>query len=427
MNKYYENRLHEINFHQPKRKGKKPKLYLVLDCETATLPFVNEMNLSANDKKKIAIAKPLIYDIGWQVIDAKGYVYSRHAFLVQETFFVPNVFNTAYYKEKRPLYMEKYKAGTISAKTWNEIINILESDLAQVNIVLAYNSMFDFKKAIQFSERYIDALYSPFYNEWEEGQKRICKNILNGKKWENPEEFDQYHFELRGKQYLLGDIWGDVCTQRINCDKYRKYCLENKQLTNSGLFFKSSAETVFSYMFKDDGFTESHTAIEDAIIESDILIKLLQKKKVTIGLTYFPFREIGNVYDYLTEKGLAYIQRKEEKEQNGEKYKTPFNVPAEYYYNALSTMLERVEQGEQLSTFAANLAEKTFNLRKLANELYNESIAQDELIKAIVMYNAFKVMQNNAKENSAKYYSAEYMANLFYSMIDEIKEERKKK
>lgn len=427
MNKYYENRLHEINFHQPKREGKKPRLYLVLDCETATLPFVNEMNLSTNDKKKIAIAKPLIYDIGWQVIDAKGYVYSRHAFLVQETFFVPNVFNTAYYKEKRPLYMQKYQNGMISAKTWNEAIKVLQNDLQYVKVVLAYNSMFDFKKAIQFTERYIDALYSPFYNEWEEGQKRICKNILNGKKWENPEEFDQYHFELRGKKYLLADIWGDVCTQRINNDKYRKYCLENKQLTNSGLFFKSSAETVFSYMFKDNGFTESHTAIEDAIIESDILVKLLQKKKVTIGLTYFPFREIGNVYDYLTEKGLAYIQRKEEKEQNGEKYKTPFSVPAEYYYNALSVMLERVEQGEQLSTFAANLAEKTFNLRKLANELYNESIAQDELIKAIVMYNAFKVMQNNAKKNSTKYYSAEYMANLFYSMIDEIKEDRKKK
>lgn len=427
MNNYYENRLNEIEFHKPKRKGKKPKLYLVLDCETATLPFVNEMNLSANDKKKIAIAKPLIYDIGWQVIDAKGYIYSRHAFLVQETFFVPNVFNTAYYREKRPLYMEKYKAGTITAKTWNEAVKILESDLAQVNIVLAYNSMFDFKKAIQFTERYIEALYSPFYNDWENGQRRICQNIIKGKKWENQEEFDQYHFELREKKYLLADIWGDVCTQRINCDKYRKYCLENKQLTNSGLFFKSSAETVFAYMFKDNSFTESHTAIEDAIIESDILIKLLQKKKVTIGLTYFPFREIGNVYDYLTEKGLSYIQRKEEKEQNGEKYKTPFSIPAEYYYNALSVMIERIQQGKQLSTFAANLADKAFNLQKLANELYKENAAQDELIKAIVMYNALKVMQDNAKPGSIKYFQAEHMANLFYCMIDEIKEDRKKK
>lgn len=425
-NKYYKDRLEEINFHQPKRKGKKPRLYLVLDCETATLPFVNEWKLSSNEKKKIAIAKPLIYDIGWQVIDAKGYVYSRHSFLIQEIFFVPNVFNTAYYREKRPLYMEKYQNGTITAKTWNDAVKVLEQDLQYVEIVLAYNSMFDFKKAIQFTEKYIDALYSPFYNDWEESQKRICKNILKSKKWENPNDFDKYHFELRGKSYLLGDIWGDVCTQRINNDKYRRYCLEKKQLTNSGLFFKSSAETVFAYMFKDDGFSESHTALEDAIIESDILTKLLQKKKVTIGLTYFPFREIGNVYDYLTTKALEYIKRKEEKEQNGEKYKTPFNIPAEYYYNALSVMIERVQQSENLSTFASNLADKTFTLRKLANEVYGEEAPQDELIKAIVMYNAFKTIQNNAKENSEKYFAAEYMANLFYSMIDEIKEERRK-
>ncbi len=427
MNNYYENRLNEIEYHEPKRKGKKPRLYLVLDCETATLPFVNEWQLSANDKKKISIAKPLIYDIGWRIIDAKGYVYSQHSFLIQETFFVPNVFNTAYYKEKRPLYMDKFKAGTITAKTWNEAIKILEKDLPHIEMVLAYNSMFDFKKAIQFTERYIDALYSPYYNEWEGSQRRICKNILKNKKWENENEFDQYHFELRGKSYLLGDIWGDVCTQRINNDKYRRYCLEKKQLTNSGLFFKSSAETVFAYMFKDEGFTESHTAIEDAIIESDILVKLLKKKKVTIGITYFPFREIGNVYDYLTEKALEYIKRKEEKEQRGEKYKTPFSVPAEYYYNALSVMIERVQQGENLSTFASNLADKTFTLRKLANEAYGEETPQDELIKAIVMYNAFKVMQDNNKEGTHKYYSAGYMADLFYSMIDEIKQERKTK
>lgn len=427
MNNYYENRLNEIEFHQPKKKGKKPRLYLVLDCETATLPFVNEWQLSANDKKKISIAKPLIYDIGWRIIDTKGYVYSQHSFLVQETFFVPNVFNTAYYKEKRPLYMEKFKAGTIGAKNWNEIIDIFEQDLKHVDIVLAYNSMFDFKKAIQFTERYIDALYSPFYNEWEGSQKRICKNILKNKKWENENEFDQYHFELRGKSYLLGDIWGDVCTQRINNDKYRRYCLEKKQLTNSGLFFKSSAETVFAYMFKDEGFTESHTAIEDAIIESDILVKLLKKKKVTVGITYFPFRDIGNVYDYLTGKALSYIQKKEEKEERGEKYKTPFSVPAEYYYNALSVMVERVQQGENLSTFASNLADKTFTLRKLANEAYGEEAPQDELIKAIVMYNAFKAMQDNNKEGTSKYYSAGYMADLFYSMIDEIKQERKTK
>ena len=99
--------MNEMNFHVPeKKKGKKPRLYLVLDCETATLPFVREMELTEIQRKNIAIARPLIYDIGWRIIDAKGNIYSQHSFLIQETFFVPSVFNTAYYKEKRPLYMD---------------------------------------------------------------------------------------------------------------------------------------------------------------------------------------------------------------------------------------------------------------------------------------------------------------------------------
>lgn len=427
MNNIYENRLNEVQYHEPKRKGKKPRLYLVLDCETATLPFINEMNLSPNDKKKISIAKPLIYDIGWRVINAKGYVYSQHSFLIQETFFVPNVFNTAYYKEKRPLYIEKYNNGTITAKTWNEAVNVLEQDLQHVEIVLAYNSMFDFKKAIAFTERYIEALYSPFYNDWEESQKRICKNILKSKKWENPNDFDQYHFELKGKQYLLGDIWGDVCTKRINCDKYRRYCLEHKLLTNSGLFFKTSAETTYSYIFNADGFVESHTAIEDAIIESDILIKILNKHKITEGITYFPFREVGNVFDYLNEKGKEYLERKKEKEQDGKKYKTSFSLPAEYYYNAVAAMVARVEEGEGLSTFAASLSEKAFYLMKMANELYGKEIEQDELIKAVMMYNAFRQIEKNNKEGSDKNLLGCHFADLFYCTIDDIKQARKAK
>ena len=84
----------------------KKKFYLVLDTETATLPFADNICKTASEKQKIAIAKPLVYDIGWVIIDRQGNIIKRVNYLVQETFFVPNVFNTAYYKEKRPIYME---------------------------------------------------------------------------------------------------------------------------------------------------------------------------------------------------------------------------------------------------------------------------------------------------------------------------------
>ena len=186
----------EKNFSMPVRRGRPPRLFLVLDTETATLPFVNEWKLSAMDKKKIAIARPLVYDLGWQIIDAKGEVYSRHSFLIQETFFVPSVFNTAYYAEKRPKYLQKLEAGEITVKTWKEATKILEEDLARVFAVAAYNAMFDFKKSLTYTDTYINALYSPYYNDWEKGQKELCKAILAKKENPNKKPFDGENFYL---------------------------------------------------------------------------------------------------------------------------------------------------------------------------------------------------------------------------------------
>ena len=88
-----------------KKLDKRRKYYLILDCETATLPIAE--SFSADDRKKVAIAKPLIYDLGWQVADREGRVYRRKNFLISEIFSVPSIFNTAYYAAKRPIYIEK--------------------------------------------------------------------------------------------------------------------------------------------------------------------------------------------------------------------------------------------------------------------------------------------------------------------------------
>ena len=52
----------------------KKKFYLTLDTETATLPFADEIAKTATQKKNIAIAKPLVYDIGWIITDRAGNV-----------------------------------------------------------------------------------------------------------------------------------------------------------------------------------------------------------------------------------------------------------------------------------------------------------------------------------------------------------------
>ena len=275
--------------------------YLTLDTETATLPFVNELALDSKAKQTISIAKPLVYDIGWTISDRNGNIIKRENYLIQETFFVPNIFNTAYYKDKRPHYMKLYSEGKIKAATWNEVIEILLADLETVNFVTAYNACFDFKKAIPFTEKYIYHLYSENYNKWEEWQKKRCIDILENGNHAKNEKYLVPVFELRGNEYPLIDIWALACDRLLNTNKYRKYCCDNNFFTDSKKFFKTSAEVSYRYLMKDNDFIESHTALSDAEIETFILAKALKRGKSEPYLKAFPFRTIGTVKKYLEE------------------------------------------------------------------------------------------------------------------------------
>lgn len=276
----------------------KKKYYLVLDTETATLPICKQLAKTPKQMQQLAIAKPLVYDIGWCIVDRKGTIVKKVNYLIQETFFVPQIFNTAYYKEKRPLYMKMLEKNEIQVATWNQAINELLKDCQKVELLSAYNATFDFKKAIPFTERYIKALYSTHYNDYEERQKHSCYNILNGESSKNDKYLEPYA-EIKGFEFDLVDLWGMATQKLINNNRYKDFCLKNKQLTNSGLYFKTSAETVFQYLIKDEDFIEDHTALSDAIIESHILTKILAKGKIVPNIQVFPFRELGETYKYV--------------------------------------------------------------------------------------------------------------------------------
>jgi hypothetical protein len=283
--------------------------YLVLDTETATLPFVGEYT-QGNEKmrKNLAIAKPLVYDIGWVIVDRQGNIYKKVNYLVQETFFVPNVFNTAYYKDKRPIYIDMLHKGEIIAKNWNDIVPELIGDAEQCQAVCAYNAAFDFKKAIPFTERYIYALYYGDYNAFEQGQRRAMKRSSESGKVEgkNPEYLNPY-WTIRNKDFPIIDLWDVACDKLINIDRYRRYCLDNELWTTSVQYFKTSAETSFQYLMNQYDFVESHTALDDAIIESQILAKALKKGHLDPTMGAFPFQRLGTTIDFAKAKGKKYI------------------------------------------------------------------------------------------------------------------------
>ena len=273
--------------------------FLILDCETACLPHVAD--LAPEQRKTVGISKPLIYDIGWTIIDRQGRTYDRKNFLISEIFSVPAIFDTAYYADKRPLYLEKLQAGEIILTDWRTATKELEDALNAVKAVGAYNAAFDFKKAIPFTELYINKLYSPDFHDWLDYQNYLIDRAANGshnQRTTSRKPADENEiFRFRGGVYPLFDIWALACEHIMDSDEYRGYAMDEGWVTDSGKYYKTSAEVAYRFISRNRDFEEAHTALDDAEIESEILASIIRKdkKKLKMGIVAFPFRIVGTV------------------------------------------------------------------------------------------------------------------------------------
>lgn len=328
----------------------KKQYFMVLDTETATLPFANEIaGNNAEHKKKIAIARPLIYDIGWTICDREGNIYKKQQFLITETFSIPSVFNTAYYASKRPLYLEMISRGEIDCVPWKIATKELESDLENVKAIGCFNSMFDLMKAIPFTELYINKLYSPDFNNWEALQYKLCQKIISQPYKKIKDNFDPEHFTFRNKEYDCFDVWGMACERLLNTNKYKEKCLEYGMLTNSGDYFKSSAETAYRHLCEDYQFEESHTALSDAEIETFLLMKCLRRKGMKYGIDFFPFRQLGHPDEFVEQ-----VRNKKKKEKFAEKV-----------YQAICEYLGDDWEDENLNGYRKTMKDKAEKMAKL--------------------------------------------------------------
>lgn len=325
--------------------------FLTFDCETATLPFANEIAMDEKQKRNIAIARPLIYDAGWCITNRKGEIIKAVKYLVQETFFVMPVFNTAYYADKRPLYLEMLKRGEISVANWETIAQELAADMDSVDCVGAYNAAFDFFKAIPFTELYVKKIYDPSYYEWERTQRNLCKGIASGRKSNshNPNYEDPEHFTFRGKTYNLFDIWGLSVKYLINNNTYKRNCFENDLLSESGIYFKTSAETSYRYLNDKYDFNEAHMALDDALIEAEILTKIAKRHKIEMGIAFFPFRELGETVDFLIEAK---------------------NVKEAYFVDLIDKMERKIIDYDPTSAFHSRMEHLILRLRDYVDENY---------------------------------------------------------
>ena len=215
------------------------RTYLIMgDTETCNTRMENG---------KLDMRDVLVYDFGFAVCDKQGRVYEKHSFIIKEIFFdMKDLMKTSYYADKLPQYYEEIRNGKRKVVSLYEARKILADVMKEynTNIFVAHNARFD-DNALKVTERYTT--------------KSKYRYFL------------PFGTEVWDTMKMASDT---ICKQKT----YKKFCEENGYLTKNGRVRKT-AEILYRYITKNNDFTESHTGLEDVMIEKEILAHCFRQHK----------------------------------------------------------------------------------------------------------------------------------------------------
>lgn len=209
---------------------KRKTYYLTIDTETAN-----------------GFDDPMMYDIGGAIHDRKGNVEETFSFVIYDVFCADRqLFNTAYYAEKRPMYERQIAAGSrkiVSIYTAKRHIAELCKKY-NVKAIIAHNARFDYKSTngtlryvTKSKVRYFLPYGIPMWDTLKMAQDTICQQP----------------------------------TYRHWCER-NGYCLKNGKP-------RATAEILYQYITQNMDFVEDHTGLEDVLIEKEIFAKCMAQHK----------------------------------------------------------------------------------------------------------------------------------------------------
>lgn len=191
-----------------------------------------------------SIDDPICYDVGFAVIDKNGFVFEKHSFVVAEVFLDEDLMRSAYFIEKVPQYWEEIKAGKRKLAKFSTI-RFKFAEICkkyQIKIVCAHNARFDYRSL------------------------NLTQRFLTSSKY-------RYFFPFGI------EIWDTLKMSREvlkNNDTYGEFCYENNFLT-SRMCKRFTAEIIFRFLTGAIDFEESHTGLEDVLIEKEIFSYCLEQ------------------------------------------------------------------------------------------------------------------------------------------------------
>ena len=187
------------------------------------------------------------YDLGWAVVDKRGNVYKTQSFINADIFLAEkDLMKSAYYANKIPMYWEQIKAGQRTLTSFAKIRKALFTDIQEYNVteVYAHNMRFDWG-ALTNTQRWLTkSKYRYFFPK----DIMICDTLK-----------------------MARQVIGKMPT-------YRSFCEENGYLAKNGQL-KFTAEVLYRFISKNNDFTESHTGLEDVLIEKEILAYCFKQHK----------------------------------------------------------------------------------------------------------------------------------------------------
>ena len=211
---------------------------IVLDTETCPVD---------KDFEGVSPYNMWAYDIGWAVVDKFGNVYRTRSFVNADIFLEEKeLMKSAYYANKIPQYWEDIKNGTRVLTTFSKIRKTLLDDINEFKVVeiFAHNMRFDYG------------------------------NLNNTERWLTKSKyryFFPYGVEICDTLKMARDVIAKMPT-------YKKFCIENDLMTKNNQV-QLKAEVLYKFITKNLDFVESHTGLEDVLIEKEILAYCYKQHK----------------------------------------------------------------------------------------------------------------------------------------------------
>lgn len=216
------------------RIDKRKNYYIVFDTETC--------NTGDN-----GFDDPIVYDLGFAVVDKKGTVYETNSLIIREVFYgMKDLMKSAYYANKIPKYEEEISNGQRKVVSLYEAKKIFQDVCKKYNVkaCVAHNARFDYRSTSK-TQRYLTKSKYRF--------------------------FLPYGIELWDTMKMANDT---ICKQV----HYKEFCYNNGYLTKNGRVRKT-AEILYKYISGEHDFKESHTGLEDVMIEKEIFAHCIRQHK----------------------------------------------------------------------------------------------------------------------------------------------------